>query len=116
MRGTFGDFSRSVSLLATLTVTGLLTIAAGANLRFTDGVAGGALFLDGSKNASSTARLQVDGNSGTFSASGTISSTNGNLTSGSASANIACNGTNASCLMGQTNGTAGSLRVYLAAI
>lgn len=64
MRGTFGDFSRSVSLLATLTVTGLLTIAAGGNLNFAGGVSNSVLFLDSSKNASSTSRILIDGNAG----------------------------------------------------
>lgn len=65
MRGTFGNLSRSVSYIATISVATLLTIASGANLNFAGGVGNAALFLDGSKNATSSGRILMDGNDGT---------------------------------------------------
>lgn len=88
-------------ILATLTVATLLTVT--GTLKLSSGKAGGVLFLDSSKNASSTSRLQADGDLGTLSTSGTITSA-GSLITSAATANIACNGLAANCTIGQSNG------------
>lgn len=48
---------------------------------------------------------------GNLTVTGTITSTGGNLTTQAAVANIVCNGTNANCTMGQSNGTSGFLQI-----
>lgn len=90
----FGGIIAALSVV-TLAVSGILTLSGG--------VAGGALFLDTDKHVSSTFRIAMDGNLGTLSTSGTITSA-GSLITSAATANIACNGLAANCTIGQSNG------------
>lgn len=69
MNSTFAQVLKLGSVIAGLTVGGALAIAASGSLNFAGGVSGGALFLDGSKNASSTSRVQVNGNTGALTVS-----------------------------------------------
>lgn len=71
-----------ITSLATLLVTGMLTIASGGSLNFAGGVANGALFLDDSKNASSSIRILMNGNSGTVTSTVFVSGFSGFSTAG----------------------------------
>lgn len=103
-----------VIAITTLTVSTLLTISSGANLNFAGGFANGVLFLDASKNASSTSRIRTDGDLGVLFAN-TVSSTLHTGPAGSLSAptfNFGGNGGDSNTGFTQNQG-AGTMSVVL---